>query len=271
MIGCSPEDWNDWLEGNATLSIGGRLGRLLLADLNLTSAAPIASEWALQHGTDLSVEIEGFDDQFETSCIRLRGRIDRVDHLVLDESLLERLTERGLYAEGAEGIPLFFDGNGPPAKRFIIIRDIKTIEGPKPGEDGIRHVAGLFKEIQLALYARAWELAHPGDRVIGVGISEVGDDTEHLVELDPSFAFLEEGRAIGTRTFYSGNHFRIPTEGTTPESNSFRSWMSSRITAAIRAQDASELGWNHPAPGDHCKYCSLARACSSASIGGETK
>ena len=83
-----------------------------------------------------------------------------VDHLVLDEPLLERLAERGLYAEGAEGMPLFFDGNGPPAKRFIIIRDLKTIEGPKPGEDGIRHVAGLFKEIQLALYARAWELAH---------------------------------------------------------------------------------------------------------------
>ena len=271
LIGCSPDDWNDWLEGNGTISIGGRLGRLLLADLNLTSAAPIASEWALQDGTELSVEIEGFDDQFEASCIKLRGRIDRVDHLVLDEPLLERLAERGLYAEGAEGMPLFFDGNGPPAKRFIIIRDLKTIEGPKPGEDGIRHVAGLFKEIQLALYARAWELAHPGDRVIGVGISEVGDDTEHLVELDPSFAFLEESRTIGTRTFYSGNHFRIPTEGTTPESNSFRAWMSSRVTAAIRAQDASELGWNHPSPGDHCNYCSLASACSSASIGGETK
>ena len=99
----------------------------------------------------------------------------------------------------------------------------------------------------------------------------MGDDTEHLVELDPSFAFLEESRTIGTRTFYSGNHFRIPTEGTTPESNSFRAWMSSRVTAAIRAQDASELGWNHPSPGDHCNYCSLASACSSASIGGETK
>ena len=107
MIGCSPDDWNDWLEGNGTISIGGRLGRLLLADLNLTSAAPIASEWALQDGTELSVEIEGFDDQFEASCIKLRGRIDRVDHLVLDEPLLERLAERGLYAEGAEGIPLF--------------------------------------------------------------------------------------------------------------------------------------------------------------------
>ncbi|MDP6223708.1 MAG: hypothetical protein QGF34_01445, partial [Candidatus Poseidoniaceae archaeon] len=112
---------------------------------------------------------------------------------------------------------------------------------------------------------------HPGDRVIGVGISEVGDDTEHLVELDSSFAFLEADRIIGTRTFYSENHFRIPNEGTTPQSNGFRAWMNSRVTTAIRAQNASELGWNHPTPGDHCKYCSLASACSSASIGGETK
>ena len=271
LIGCSPEEWNDWLEGNGTLTIGGRLGRLLLADLALTAAAPIASEWALQDGTEMNIQIEGFDDQFETTHIKLRGRIDRVDHLVLDEQLIEQLKERGLYAEDAEGIPLFFDGSGPPAKRFIIIRDLKTIEGPKPGEDGVRHVAGLFKEIQLALYARAWERAHPGDRVIGVGISEVGDDTEHLVELDSSFAFLEADRIIGTRTFYSGNHFRIPNEGTTPQSNGFRAWMNSRVTTAIRAQNASEIGWNHPTPGDHCKYCSLASACSSASIGGETK
>ena len=271
LIGCSPEQWNDWLEGNGTVAIGGRLGRLLLADLDLTSAAPIASEWVLQDGTEMNIEVEGFDDQFEATSIKLRGRIDRVDHLVLDEPLIEQLKERGLYAEDAEGIPLFFDGSGPPANRFIIIRDLKTIEGPKPGENGIRHVAGLFKDIQLALYARAWELAHPGDRVIGVGISEVGDDTEHLVELDPSFAFLDAGRTIGTRTFFSGNHFRIPNEGTTPQSNGFRAWMNSRITAALRAQNASEFGWNHPSPGDHCKYCSLASACSSAFIGGETK
>ena len=135
----------------------------------------------------------------------------------------------------------------------------------------MRHTAGLFKEIQLALYARAWEIAHPGDRVIGVGISEVGDDTEHYVEIDPEFTFLEPAFNLGKRTTFSENHFRLPNEGTDPESNSFRAWMSSRITAAFRARDASESGWNHPTPGPHCSYCSLASACSSASIGGDFK
>ena len=271
LIGCSPEQWNGWLEGNEHLPIGGRLGRLLFADLCLTSAAPIACEWPLQQQEKYHVDIEGLNDEMEFSTLNVRGRIDRVDSLVIDESLLESLNELGLYSDDAEEMPLFFDGNGPPAKRFILIRDLKTIEGPKPDEEGVRHASGLFKEIQLALYARAWERSHPGDRVIGVGISEVGDDTNHLLELDPAFAFLSPEVSIGSRTFYSGNHFRIPGEGSDPQSNGFRAWMSSRITAAIRASEASKLGWNHPTPGSHCGYCSLASACPSASIGGEIK
>ncbi|MDP6866320.1 MAG: PD-(D/E)XK nuclease family protein [Candidatus Poseidoniaceae archaeon] len=271
LIGCSPEDWNAWIEGSGELSIGGRLGRLLIADLNLISVAPIASEWPLQNKSKAYVEIEGFDDEMEIASIDVRGRIDRVDHVVFDDVDFERMGEQGLYAKEAEKMPLLFNGKEPPAKRFIIIRDLKTIEGPKPGKTGSRHAAGLFKEIQLALYARAWEIAHPGDRVVGVGISEVGDDTEHFVEIDPSFSFLESDFDIGTTTLFSKNHFRIPNEDTSPQSNSFRAWMSSRITAALRARDANELGWNHPTPGSHCSYCSLASACSSASIGGELK
>ena len=181
------------------------------------------------------------------------------------------MNESGLVAEDPETIPLIFEEKEPPAKRFIIIRDIKTIEGPKPGQEGSRHASGLFKEIQLAVYARAWEIAHPGDRVIGVGISEVGDDTEHYVEIDPRFKPYTSLINIGLQTAYSSNHFRLPNEGPSPQTNSFRAWMSSRITAAIRARDASELGWNHPTPGSHCSYCSLASACPSASIGGELK
>ena len=205
------------------------------------------------------------------SSINVRGRIDRVDHLLLSVEELEQLNEKGLYAEDAELLPLIFSGEEPPAKRFIIIRDIKTIEGPKLGQTGARHTSGLFKEIQLAMYARAWEIAHPGDRVVGVGISEVGDDTEHFVEMDPSFHSLTSHLNLGTTTTFSGNHFRIPNEDSSPQSNSFRAWMSSRITAALRARDASALGWNHPTPGSHCSYCSLASACPSASIGGELK
>ncbi len=271
LIGCLPEDWIAWIDGSKTLPIRGRLGRLLLADLSLTSSAPIASEWALQNSGEHYVEIEGYDDLMVTSTINVRGRIDRVDHLLLSVEDLESLNQKGLYAENAEQLPLVFSGQEPPAKRFIIIRDIKTIEGPKLGQTGARHTSGLFKEIQLALYARAWEIAHPGDRVVGVGISEVGDDTEHFVEMDPSFHPLTAHLNLGTTTTFSGNHFRIPNEGSSPQSNSFRAWMSSRITAALRARDASALGWNHPTPGSHCSYCSLASACPSASIGGELK
>ncbi|MGB1522208.1 MAG: hypothetical protein ACPG9D_03715, partial [Candidatus Poseidoniaceae archaeon] len=271
LIGCLPEDWIAWIDGTKTLPIRGRLGRLLLSDLSLTSSGPIASEWALQHSGEHYVEIEGFDDSMTSSTINVRGRIDRVDHLLLSVDELEQLNEKGLYAEDAELLPLIFSGEEPPAKRFIIIRDIKTIEGPKLGQTGARHTSGLFKEIQLAMYARAWEIAHPGDRVVGVGISEVGDDTEHFVEMDPSFHSLTSHLNLGTTTTFSGNHFRIPNEDSSPQSNSFRAWMSSRITAALRARDASALGWNHPTPGTHCSYCSLASACPSASIGGELK
>ena len=271
LIGCLPEDWIAWIDGTKTLPIRGRLGRLLLSDLSLTSSGPIASEWALQHSGEHYVEIEGFDDSMTISTINVRGRIDRVDHLLLSVEELEQLNEKGLYAEDAELLPLIFSGEESPAKRFIIIRDIKTIEGPKLGQTGARHTSGLFKEIQLAMYARAWEIAHPGDRVVGVGISEVGDDTEHFVEMDPSFHSLTSHLNLGTTTTFSGNHFRIPNEDSSPQSNSFRAWMSSRITAALRARDASALGWNHPTPGSHCSYCSLASACPSASIGGELK
>ena len=253
------------------MPISGRLGRLLSADLSLTSAAPIASEWALQHQDEHHVEIQGYNDLMETASIKLRGRIDRVDEIVFPTEDIAQLRENGLFAEDAKEIPLFFDGTEPPAKRFIIIRDLKTIDGPKPGRAGARHTSGLFKEIQLAMYARAWEIAHPGDRVVGVGISEVGDDTEHFVELDPSFEPFTSALNLGTLTSYSINHFRLPNEDASPQTNSFRAWMNSRITAALRAAEASELGWNHPTPGPHCSYCSLSSACPSASIGGELK
>ena len=139
----------------------------------------------------------------------------------------------------------------------------------KLGQTGARHTSGLFKEIQLAMYARAWEIAHPGDRVVGVGISEVGDDTEHFVEMDPSFHSLTSHLNLGTTTTFSGNHFRIPNEDSSPQSNSFRAWMSSRITLHFE-RDASALGWNHPTPGSIVPIVPC-KCCPSASIGGELK
>jgi len=271
LIGCSPEEWNQWLEGEMPPQIGGRLGQLLLADYRLNAAGPIASEWALETTEGRFIEIEGLDDNLNSVMLKIYGRIDRVDALVLEKESHEKVIEQGLIGNSKEVIPLHFDGDGPPAKRLIIIRDLKTIEGPDPKKVGLRHAAGLFKEIQLAMYARAWEVAHPGDRVVGVGISEVGDVTRHFVEFDPTFAFIPKEEYFGERTFFSNNHYRNLGEGNTPASNPFRAWMSSRLTTAIRAKNASESGWNHPTPGKHCTYCSLANACPSASIGVDVK
>ena len=106
LIGCSPDEWNAWIEGSHELPIGGRLGRLLLADIRLTSAAPIASEWALQQQSEQYVEIQGFDDSMEISSLNIRGRIDRVDSVVFSDEVLEQLNGSGLAAEDAETIPL---------------------------------------------------------------------------------------------------------------------------------------------------------------------
>ena len=271
MIGCSPEEWSQWLEGEKIPPIGGRLGQLLLADFALTAAGPIASEWSLESESGRFIELNGLDDQLDSAMLRIYGRIDRVDTLVLDADLLDQVRQKGLIGDDGDLMPLNFNGDGPPARRLIIIRDLKTIEGPDPKKIGLRHAAGLFKEIQLALYARAWEIAHPGDRVIGVGISEVGDSTRHFVELDPTFAFIPEEVNLGERTSFSSNHYRVPGEENTPTSNPFRAWISSRLTTAIRAKNASDFGWNHPTPGKHCTYCSLANSCPSASIGVDVK
>ena len=64
----------------------------------------------------------------------------------------------------------------------FIIRDIKTVNGPKPGDEGDRHRRAIYDELQLALYAKAWESAYPKDVVVGVGISEVGATTKHYVK-----------------------------------------------------------------------------------------
>ena len=63
-------------------------------------------------------------------------------------------------------------------RRRVIIRDLKTSE--LSPED--RHKKGLLEELQLAIYARSWEECHPGDLVVGAGISTIGHLTSHFLE-----------------------------------------------------------------------------------------
>ena len=116
------------------------------------------------------------------------------------------------------------DGTPYAAKRLVIIRDLKTVRGPAIKKRGLRHLRCLFEELQLALYARAWEITHPGDRVIGVGATEIGELTTHYVELDDDIASISEELQVGVTTRHLPLHF--PSfEAKGQYRSSFRTWM----------------------------------------------
>ena len=252
LIGVSPEIWIEWLETDAPIPIGGRLGRMLMVDMSLYDAAPIASEWQLKTEKEDFVTIESF---------RLRGRIDRVDQLMLGDHYIDQTAEKI--------IPLDFDLGDPiKAKRLVIIRDIKSLDGP--GDDGSdqRHLKGIFQELQLALYARAWEIANPGDRVVGIGATQVGNSTQAFVELDPEFFEICQDLAIGIPSNQTHEHYRRVGEELPAKSNAFRAWMRERISTAQRVIENAAAGNIHPEPSKSCSYCPIIESCPSAKRGG---
>ena len=258
LIGVSPIQWKEWLEHASPIPIGGRIGRMIESDFALTNVAPIATEWELsgENGKHVSIELpESSEDSF-----LLRGRIDRVDQLV-NISVEESETQ--------EIVPLDFDLDNPPkSKRLIILRDIKSIDGTKDNGDNERHLKGIFNELQLALYARAWEVANPGDRVIGVGATQVGNQTQHYVEIDPEFFDLCTQLNVGIVGGDTHGHYRMPGDSKDEKSNPFRAWMRERITTAIRVINSAKSGNIHPEPSRMCKYCPISDACPSAQRGG---
>ena len=143
--------------------------QLSKASLDLIHSAPLVCEWAISSKSRNQVKISGITDTGEESNFELAGRIDRVDQLYVPH----------------------IDNN----QRLIIIRDMKTVNGPKV-KCLARHRKAIFDELQLALYAKAWEAVHPNDRVIGVGITEVGEDTEYYVEIDPEYLELVDGLSM---------------------------------------------------------------------------
>ena len=151
---------------------------------------------------------------------------------------------------------------------MVVIRDIKSVDGSKDNDDHKRHMKAIFQELQLALYARAWEISNPGDRVIGVGVTTVGNNTIHRIELDPEFQQYAELLEIGTITNYTHGHYRLPGDDAESSSNPFRAWMRERITTATRVIDGVKAGNIHPEPStDTCKYCGISDACPSAKRG----
>jgi hypothetical protein len=255
LIGVSPAIWNEWLENGTPIEIGGRIGRMIQSDFSLLDVAPIASEWELISKEGRFVRI-GLPES--SKSFLLRGRIDRVDQLLLEKE-----------SECDEIIPLDFETKSPPkSARLIILRDIKSLDGTKDNGENERHLKGLFHELQLALYARAWEIANPGDRVIGVGATQVGNQTQQYLEIDPEFSEICSQMQIGVVGNDTHGHYRLPGDSKDETSNPFRAWMRERITTAMRVIENAESGNIHPEPSNLCKYCPIIDACPSAKRGG---
>jgi len=153
--------------------------------------------------------------------------------------------------------------------RLVIIRDIKSVDGPSKSRMGNRHRKALFDELQLGLYARCWEISHPGDLVIGVGISEVGTSTNHSIEVSPAYAELLEDNGVGSITTLTHDTHRFPDEDSEADSDPFRAWMMERLTTAFDVAEAADSGRVHATPEEGvCTWCSVKEACGLASIVG---
>ena len=258
LIGVSPNVWKNSLESGEKIEIGGRIGRMIQSDFSLIHVAPIACEWELESSGGKFVELGIPDSQQK---FLLRGRIDRVDILTIDSDYVDD--------KMSEVYPLDTElGEFKKPRRLIIIRDIKSIDGTKDNGDNERHLKGIFHELQLALYARAWEIAHPGDRVIGIGATQVGINTLPFLEVDPDYIHLCENMEIGIIGGFTHEHYRLPGDEFDNASNPFRAWMRERITTALRVIENARNGKIHPEPSDSCKYCPIIDSCPSAQRGG---
>lgn len=267
LIDATPAEWNEYQETGAPISPGGRLFRMYQSDLTLEHSAPVACEWkTLSEGT--SIALDTTDEHEAAMSFEMFGYADRVDVVVLDQAQREALTALGILDESTENTtPMPLDGSPYTAQRLVIVRDLKTVRGPQVKQRGLRHLRCLFEELQLALYARAWEVAHPGDRVIGVGATEIGEFTTHYVELDTDIDSIQDQLHVGLPTGHFPLHF-LPLKDEGIYRSPFRTWMYERLKAAQRAVQAAQNGQVNPTPGTHCNYCVLRQSCSVSSFTG---
>ncbi len=252
MLGIDSELWQQHLASEINLQPIGRIGRMLESELALENSAPIACEWNLNDGNNVCV-ITTEGDKETAFSFNLSGRIDRVDVVFVPDEIKQQAAADGVYSDN---------------QRWIIIRDLKNIDGPKKDKQGSRHRTAIFDEVQLALYAKAWENAHPDDVVIGVGISEVGEQTHHYVEVDSTAMKYLRLAKIGIITNYTANHFTSSQDNSESEVSGFRSWIEERIQTSARAIISAEEGNFHPTPCQQCYYCRSSGMSPSAMLGG---
>jgi len=258
LTGMSRDEWNRWLTNPCPVPPSGRVGTIVRAESTVRHASPVCLEWSVadfdEKGIEISIpkDISGGE---KLPPIRVRGYIDRVDILPMDES-----TKEWLDPEGDESVaPLRVHGSGWRPRRLVAIRDLKTSESKAAK---IRHSDGLLDELQLALYARAWEIAHPGDLVVAAGISLFSHHTEHMLELSSQYSAAHRDLLLGTRTDITTSLHRFPDEPASPHSDHFRAWLTQRLAVALRVAAGAAAGRVHPIPTPGvCGYCPVRNAC----------
>ncbi len=259
LTGMSRQDWSSWLADPTPTPPAGRVGSIVSAELKIADSTPISIEWMIGKEGSKNVEIsipKELSGQVEIEPIKVRGWIDRVDLLPIDQ-------ESGKWVDddGDDSVaPIRVHDTGWRPKRIIAIRDIKTSESSLPKN---RHYKGLLEELQLAVYARAWEEAHPGDLVLAAGISVFGHNSDHLLEVSSQYSESQKELNIGTRSLITRTTHRFGDEDEKTASDHFRSWMAQRLSVALKVASKANSGKVHPTPSPGvCGYCQVRETCN---------
>ncbi len=268
LTGMNTDEWETWLANPKPIRPNGRVGSIVDAEMRTEGSAPIAIEWVLsKDSAKIEIEIpnELVEKHRKIMPFTASGVIDRVDLVPFDAQ-----GEQWHDEEGSNQVaPLRLFGSGWKPRRMVIIRDLKSREDFEKPKD--RHERALFGELQLALYSRAWELSHPGDLVVGAGITTLGFDSNHYIEvsgLAPSRVF--EG-SFGEATTLTCDMFRFADEGPDTKSDYFRAWLTHRMTVASSVVHNANLGLYNPTPDPSiCRYCRVSSVCDQGKYGGHS-
>ena len=266
LTGLSPESWSSWLADPKPIPSAGRIGSLIAAEKKLQRSGPLALEWQLNK-LDRIIEVEigqpFAEEGKKSSPFISTGFVDRIDLVPFDENCQRWVDENGC----SNIAPLRITGTGWKPRRLILIRDLKTSETSiKPIK---RHERAIFDELQLAIYSRAWEIAHPGDLVIGAGVSMLGFDSEHMIEISDWAPEWIKDASCGSVTKMTSNMFRFYDEGPDTDSDPFRAWMTHRLTVAGRIVHNANSGVINPTPSSNtCDFCEGKNLCNQRMAGG---